>query len=138
MVRRSVARAVLASIAAGLIAVVLYAPAATAATKQGCLKRNNNQYGKLRECVTLEGVRAHQAALQAIANANGGNRAAGTSGYDASVAYVVDMLEQAGWGVQLNLFNFTVAQPVQQHTPAAVTHPVGGVTGSALGTAQTR
>ena len=130
MVRRSVARALLASVAAGLIAVVLYAPAATAATKQGCLNRNNNQYGKLRECVTLEGVRAHQAAFQAIADANGGNRAAGTSGYDASVDYVVSKLEAAGWDVELDLFDFTVAQPVQQHTPTAATHPVGGITGS--------
>ncbi len=138
MVRRSVSRAVLASIAAGLIAVVLYAPAATAATKQGCLHRNNNQYGKLRECVTLEGVRAHQAAFQAIATANGGNRAAGTSGYDASVAYVVDMLEKAGWDVELDLFDFTVPQPVQQHTPTPATHPVGGITGSPLGTASNR
>ena len=101
MVRRSVARVLLASVAAGLIAVALFAPGATARqTKQGCLKRTNNQYGKLRECVTLEGVRAHQAAFQAIATANGGNRAAGTSGYDASVDYVVKKLEAAGWDVE--------------------------------------
>ena len=112
---------------------MLYAPGATAATKQGCLNRNNNQYGKLRECVTLEGVRAHQAAFQAIAAANGGNRAARTSGYDASVDYVVSKLEAAGWDVELNIFNFKVAQPVQQHTPTAVTHPVGDITGSAAG-----
>jgi Zn-dependent M28 family amino/carboxypeptidase len=122
---------------------VLYAPAATAASKapaanaaikQGCLKRPNNQYGKLRECVTLEGVRAHQAAFQAIADANGGNRAAGTSGYDASVTYVVKKLEAAGWDVSIDLFDFTVAQPVQQHTPVVATHATGGVTGSTLGT----
>jgi Zn-dependent M28 family amino/carboxypeptidase len=134
LVKRSVARALLASAAAGLIAAMLYAPGATAATKQGCLNRNNNQYGKLRECVTLEGVRAHQAAFQAIADANGGNRAAGTSGYDASVDYVVKKLEAAGWDVEIDLFDFTVAQPVQQHTPVVATHATGGVTGSALGT----
>ena len=132
MVKRSVARVLLASVAASLIAVALYAPGATASTKQGCLKRNNNEYGKLRECVTLEGVRAHQAALQAIATANGGNRAAGTSGYDASVDYVVKKLTAAGWDVSIDLFDFTVAQPVQQHTPTVATHPTGGVTGSAL------
>jgi Zn-dependent M28 family amino/carboxypeptidase len=123
----------LAGIAAALVMLAVFAPGATAATKQGCLKRNNNQYGKLLQCVTLEGVRAHQAAFQAIADANGGNRAAGTSGYDASVDYVANKLRAAGWSVTLNLFDFTVAQPVQQHTPAPVTHPVGSVTGSALG-----
>ena len=34
----------------------------------------------------------------------------------------------------IDLFDFTVAQPVQQHTPTVATHPTGGVTGSALGT----
>ena len=45
--------------------------------------RVNNTFNKLLECVTLDGVRSHQAALQAIADANGGTRAAGTPGYDA-------------------------------------------------------
>jgi Zn-dependent M28 family amino/carboxypeptidase len=84
--------------------------------------------------MTLEGVREHQAALQEIADENGGTRAAGTPGYDASVDYVIDTLEAAGWTVSTHEFDFTVAQPVQQHTPTAVTHESGGVTGSALGT----
>jgi hypothetical protein len=37
---------------------------------QGCSARNNNTYDKLLECVTLNGVRAHQNAFQTIANAN--------------------------------------------------------------------
>ena len=49
-------------------------------------------------------VRAHQAALQAIANAHGGNRAARTAGYDASVAYVVDRLRNAGYLVEIRDF----------------------------------
>jgi aminopeptidase S len=39
----------------------------------------------------------HLQALQKIADQNGGNRAAGTSGYDASVEYVVDVLRKAGF-----------------------------------------
>ena len=54
-----------------------------------------------------------------------GNRAAGTSGYDASVDYVVDTLEAAGWSVEIDLFDFTVAQPIQQLTPAP-RHARGG------------
>ena len=56
-----------------------------AAGSPACANRVNNTQAKLLECVTLDGVRAHQAALQAIADANGGNRVSGAPGYDASV-----------------------------------------------------
>ena len=129
------ARLLLVAVAGVLGALLLAAPGVAGAPTVGCENRTNNTYDKLLGCVTLEGVRAHQAALQAIADANGGTRAAGTAGYDASVDYVVETLEAAGWSVSKNFFNFTVPQPVQQLTPAPpVTHPVGGVTGSALGT----
>ena len=120
---------------AALAGVLVLAPAPAVAGPSACESRTNNTYDKLLECVTVEGVREHQAALQAIATANGGTRAAGTAGYDASVDYVVETLEAAGWSVEIDLFDFTVAQPIQQLTPTpAMTHPVGGVTGSALGT----
>ena len=38
----------------------------------------------LRNAVTVNGILAHEQALQAIANANGGTRAAGTPGFEAS------------------------------------------------------
>lgn len=41
---------------------------------------NNNNSEKLRDAVTVEGVRRHQAALQQIATTNGGNRFAGPPG----------------------------------------------------------
>jgi peptidase M28-like protein len=43
----------------------------------------------------------HLAALQRIATDNGGQRAAGTPGFDASVRYVVRVLKDAGWRVHL-------------------------------------
>ncbi len=110
------------------------APAPAAAATRQCERRSNNTYDKLLECVTLEGVRAHQAAFQAIANANGGTRAAATPGYDASVDYVVEKLQAAGYRVERHQFDFTVAEPVRQLTPTVATHATGGVTGSALGT----
>ena len=70
---------------------------ALGAGSASCDTRVNNTHAKLLECVTLEGVRAHQAALQAIADANGGTRAAGTPGYDASVKYIVDKMTAAGY-----------------------------------------
>lgn len=62
-----------------------------------CAARVNDSHLALAECVTLEGVRAHQTALQAVAAAHGGTRASGTPGHDASVAYVVDTLRRAGY-----------------------------------------
>ena len=131
--KRVSALALLAAVAGALLALAP-APAAAAPSPTGCENRTNTTYKTLLGCMTLEGVRAHQAAFQEIANANGGTRAAGTSGYDASVDYVVDTLEAAGWSVELNFFDFRVVQPVQQLTPTVATHAAGGVTGSALGT----
>ncbi len=102
--------------AAALAALLL--PGTSAAAPASCANRNNNTYQKLLECMTLEGVREHQAALQEIADENGGTRAAGTPGYDASVDYVVDTLKAAGWTVSTDEFDFTVAQPIRQLTPA--------------------
>jgi Zn-dependent M28 family amino/carboxypeptidase len=44
---------------------------------------------------------SHLAALQRIADRSGGERAAGTPGYDASVDYVASTLRRAGWRVRL-------------------------------------
>ncbi|MEV2272092.1 M28 family metallopeptidase [Nonomuraea africana] len=51
-------------------------------------------------------VKKHLDAFQSIATANGGNRAAGTSGYDASRDYVADKLRKAGYKVTLQPINF--------------------------------
>ena len=51
----------------------------------------------LRDAVNVLGVQDHMAALQAIADANGGTRASGTPGYDASLEYVKDQLEETGY-----------------------------------------
>jgi Zn-dependent M28 family amino/carboxypeptidase len=92
-----------------------------------CEKRNNNTTAKLLECVTLKGVREHQAAFQAIADANDGNRFSGLPGYDASVDYVVDRLEAAGYKPTVQEFNYTAFQvlgpsALQQTAPNAVTY----------------
>lgn len=91
-----------------IVFVVLMATQLAAAGPKPCHERVNDNHEKLLECVTLEGVRSHQAAFQAIADANGGTRAAGTSGYNASVAYVAETLEAAGYEVELDPFDFTL------------------------------
>ena len=126
---------VLGVVAVGAVALLPGGEALAAPAQAGCDSRTNNTYDKVLECVRVEGVRAHQSALQAIADANGGTRAAGTTGYTASVEYVVDRLEAAGWNVELDEFSFTfVPAPVlRQLTPVAATYGTGAFTGTGAG-----
>ena len=78
-VRRGLCAAV-----AAIAAALLLAPAASAVDKINTKK--------LRKGVTLDGILEHERALQRIAIAHDGNRAATTAGYDASVDYVVERL----------------------------------------------
>jgi hypothetical protein len=86
----------------------------------------------LLDCVGVAGVRQHQAALQAIADANGGTRAANTPGYDDSVQYVVDTMTAAGWTVELDEFPYEVAS-LRQLTPTVAEYETGAYVNSALG-----
>ena len=95
---------VAAAVAVGAVTVAVM-PSALAGPA-ACSTRTNNTHAKLAECVTLEGVRAHQAALQAIADENNGTRVSGSAGYDASVDYVVDTLETAGYSATVQPFTF--------------------------------
>ena len=116
---------VVATIAvAGLTAVPAVAgPAA-------CDHRNNNTAKKLLQCVTLAGVREHQAALQEIADANGGNRFSGLPGHDESVAYVVERLEAAGYDPEVQAFDYLAfgvigASELEQTAPVPTTYVEG-------------
>src|SRR5918992_1876440 len=104
--RRMSIRVVQLAVLALLAALLLPVPAALAAPADACDRQTNNTYRKLLECVTLEGVREHQAALQEIADANGGNRFSGFDGYDASVDYVVERLEAAGYEPAVQEFDY--------------------------------
>ena len=54
----------------------------------------------LAEAVAVDAVVAHLEALAALAEEDGGNRAAGLAGHDASAAYVREQLEDAGLVVE--------------------------------------
>ncbi|MBW4719630.1 M28 family metallopeptidase [Saccharothrix obliqua] len=95
---------------------------------------------KLTRDVTVDGVNRHLIALQRIADRNGGNRAAGTPGYDASVDYVVGRLKGAGFDVSTPTFTYQaqvndaavvkVGATSYEFLPMTYTPqtPVGGVT----------
>lgn len=110
-------------------------PGTSTAQSTACASRVNNTQAKLQECVTLEAARAHQAALQALADDNDDTRAAGTPGYDASVSYVIDRLSEAGYTVELDEFEITYIPPVtlQQTAPVVATYESGAFTGSGFG-----
>jgi Zn-dependent M28 family amino/carboxypeptidase len=96
---------------------------------RGC-GRTNDSVRKLLECVTLDGVLEHEQALADIADANGGNRSAGTPGYAASVDYVEDRLSAAGYVVTRQTFNVFSFEDLggsvlQQLSPNQVTYVEG-------------
>jgi Zn-dependent M28 family amino/carboxypeptidase len=87
---------------------------------------------RLREAVTVEGITEHQAALEAIANDNltAGipTRATGTPGHEASVDYVVDKMEAAGFNVSLQPFEADIffeetAAAFEQVAPDPTVYP---------------
>ena len=81
-------------------------PNAVIAGPNSCDNRVNNTQEKLQECVTVEGVREHQAAFQAIADANNGIRVSGTPGFDESADYVAGQMAYAGYDVEIQEFQF--------------------------------
>lgn len=112
----------------GLLTLFLFVPIALAGVKINT--------AALRTAVTVAGVREHQAVLQTIADANGGNRASGTAGHDDSAAYVAQRLADAGYSVEVQPFDFAFFQenslPVmEQVSPNPTSYPAYDVTGFA-------
>lgn len=81
---------------------------------------------RLAEQVTADGAFAHLQELQRIADANGGNRASGSPGFDASVEYVAGRLRAAGYRVETPSF------PFDTFDVDAETLVVGGAPGPAV------
>ncbi|MET0713893.1 MAG: M20/M25/M40 family metallo-hydrolase [Mycetocola sp.] len=80
---------------------------------------------ELREAVTADAIMGHLAELQKIADNNGGTRASGTTGYDASIEYIEDTLVAAGYEVTRQNFLFNsfreLSEPVfEQMSPNSV------------------
>ena len=131
-------RAKVVGVATATVAALALVPAGAAFAapgSQSCDSRNNNTIQKLLECVDADGAMEHLEAFQQIADENGGNRAAGLPGYEASVDYVVETLEAAGWNVSIDTFPFTFVGPseLEQLSPVQATYETGPFTGSGPG-----
>jgi Zn-dependent M28 family amino/carboxypeptidase len=109
------------AIAAAVLTVALLVPAPSASAV------DDISTGWFRRRVTVGGVMAHARALQRIADRNGGNRAAGTPGYRASVDYVAGRLEAAGYNVNRQELSFPFFEELapaelQQVSPTTSTY----------------
>ncbi len=113
-----------------VMAAILAPPVTAQAGPAACDNRVNNTIAKLLECVTVEGVREHQAAFQAIADANNDIRTSGTPGYDQSVDYVAERMTAAGYNVTVQPFQYAAfillgPSTLAQTAPSAVTYVEG-------------
>jgi Zn-dependent M28 family amino/carboxypeptidase len=102
--------------------------AATALTSPASAKSGtNNTSDKLRKAVSAAGMSEHLTALQAIADANGGNRFAGLPGHDESVDYAVGIFEDAGYETSVQAFDYLASAALgpgtlEQTAPSPVTY----------------
>jgi Zn-dependent M28 family amino/carboxypeptidase len=88
----------------------------------------------LRQAVTPENVFKHQGDLEAIADANGGNRDTRTPGYQASVDYVVSQMRSYGYRPEVVQFN--LPEWVENSTPVLARTDVEPDTSYVPGTAE--
>lgn len=130
--RRAWIRAFAVALATLMVATLMpLAPAeARAPNRRTCLDRTNQTYRKLLECVTVDGVRRHQARFQQFADQNDDTRVSGTRGYDKSARYVARKLEDAGYKVTLQEFDFpffaeNTPAELQQLTPVEADYETG-------------
>ncbi|WP_405756097.1 M28 family metallopeptidase [Streptomyces sp. NBC_00073] len=101
---------------AALAAAAVAAPVLLAAAPAAAHPREGGLAEELVAQVTARGAHRHLAKFQQIAEANGGNRAAGTPGHAASVAYVHDTLEKAGYRVSYQDFDIHEAHTKTERT----------------------
>jgi Zn-dependent M28 family amino/carboxypeptidase len=85
---------------------------------------------RLRNAVTVGGILGHERVFQRIANQNGGTRASGTPGYEASADYVADRLRAAGYTVTEQEFVFPFFRELspavlEQVSPTPTTYETG-------------
>jgi Zn-dependent M28 family amino/carboxypeptidase len=88
-------------LAAALLAVVPSGPIARAENIVG-----GALAAQMLDAAASEGAFRHLRVLQHIASVSGGNRAAGTPGYDRSAEYVAERLKEAGYRVRFEEFEF--------------------------------
>ncbi|OYN97419.1 M20/M25/M40 family metallo-hydrolase [Enemella evansiae] len=96
------------ALAAALTATALAGSGLAAAPASAAPNPNSGE--KMARAVSTDTAMQHLNQFQAIADANGGNRAAGTPGYEASAQYVEKTLAAAGYTTTRQYFDFIFEQ----------------------------
>src|ERR1700741_4786547 len=97
-------KALSASAVMFLAAALAWLPAARLIRSENIV--NDAFAAEAADAAASDGAFRHLLALQDIAVANGGNRAAGTPGYDRSAEYMAERLKEAGYLVRFEAFEF--------------------------------
>ena len=108
-----------ATLLAGLVVAAVAIPSTAA------LAIDDVNTRKIEKAVTINGILQHERVFQRIANTNGGTRASGTPGFDASAAYVAGKLTEAGYAVSTQPFEFPFFEELAPSALAQVS-PVAG------------
>lgn len=107
------------------LAVSAMSISALAAPATAAVPKSQKLATQLVKKATYQGAQRHLIALQRIADRNDGNRAAGTSGHEASAAYVAGKLRAAGYVVSTPSFSFTKEERnAESLKVGATTYPV--------------
>jgi Zn-dependent M28 family amino/carboxypeptidase len=96
---------------AACTAALIVVPTAEAAGTKGSPDDPNAK--RFVEAISVERMTEHQEALQDIADANGGTREVFSPGYQASLDYVRETLEDSGYDVDIDMFNFPFWEETQ-------------------------
>lgn len=93
------------------------------------VKPVKDESAKLRAAVTLHNVFDHLEGLQDAADANDGNRASGTPGYEASGQYIEDQLRRAGYNPVRQDFSYDQfelnSEALEQTAPTPTVYTAG-------------
>ncbi len=108
-------RAVSTGLAPAVLAVALFLPADVPALALPVGTDGAASTEEITRAVTAEQLEGHLRAFQGAADAHGGNRAAGTAGYGASVDHVVERLRAAGYRPRVQAFTFPSDEEHDDH-----------------------
>ncbi|WP_241778520.1 M28 family metallopeptidase [Streptomyces sp. AcH 505] len=110
-----VPRSLVATLAATALTVPLLLGAAPAHDQARDAARDAARLSReLVRDASAESAYRHLERFQAVADASGGNRAAGSAGHEASARYVHDQLEEAGYDVAYEPFDFTYVETLAE------------------------
>jgi Zn-dependent M28 family amino/carboxypeptidase len=109
-----VKRALLAAVAVSALASAAVPGVSSAAKPKN--DKSEKAATRLANAVTVNGILRHSRAFANIAERNGGTRVSGSPGFDKSRDYVVGQLQNAGYAVTVQPFDFPYYEPLAPST----------------------